>query len=326
MCKSGDNNKNTYDEMVEECIHADISPGSFAINSVIMNRTVNVIRIQLSEKSNQYISSLRRYNMEYNELVALAESGDTKAMQALGHFHSDFGGSKENVDLDKAEYWMEKSAECGDVKGMILTALLCNMDGHVLMQIAPQEWEHAIPKMKKALFWAEQALNVGATDAAESCIQAKAQLGRAYMYGGMFSSKNGLCDDTAIKYLTTSLNYLKEVYGKTKTDDSLFYLGNTLFYLNNYMQRQGKSLKNGDDKLMITCLEKYVHAHNYTDSNVGMAYGFLGLLYTFGFGCQIDYSKAVGYYTIATEKCNFDCSDDLKHFKKKLFGGYTYIK
>ena len=36
--------------------------------------------------------------MDYNELVSLAENGDVKAMQALGQFHSDFGGNKENVD------------------------------------------------------------------------------------------------------------------------------------------------------------------------------------------------------------------------------------
>lgn len=257
--------------------------------------------------------------MDYNVLVRLAEDGDVWAMQELGHFHSDFNSNKENIDITKAIYWMEKSAECGDLKGMALSAILYNMDGHVLMQLAPQEWKQAVPKMEKALFWAENAVKGGVSSAVKSCIQAKEQLGRAYMYGGMFKSDNNESDDTAIKYLTRSYNYLIEVYEKTQTDDSLFYLGTTLFYLNGYMQ-----LDNDKAKLMVNCLEQYVNAHNYTDNNVGMAYGFLGLLYTFGFGCSINYDKAVEYYTTATEKCDFDCSEDLKHFKKKLFGGYTY--
>ena len=255
--------------------------------------------------------------MDLSKLIQLAESGDVQAMIELGHYYSDFDNT-EHMDKDKAIYWMEKSAECGNVKGMVLTSILYTMDAHVVMQIAPADsWNNAIPKLQKALFWAEKAISLG-TDATEHIVNAKLELGRAYMHAGLGSEPD---EGTALHYLQLAINLLKENYAKAEVDVFLFYLAFSLF---NYMDHH-ICLDDDDCVLMVKCYEQYTRNHNYSDDYVGVAYAHLGLLYTFGVGCEKDYNKAVECYTIATTKCNFDCSSELSHFKKKLFGGYTYI-
>ena len=64
--------------------------------------------------------------MDYETLLSLAESGDTKAMITIGGMYADFQGDKKNLDLEEAFKWFARSGEYGDVNGMKLAASMMN--------------------------------------------------------------------------------------------------------------------------------------------------------------------------------------------------------
>ena len=82
---------------------------------------------------------------ELNALIAKAESGDVAAMNQLGHIY----GQDEYKDLSKAFYWINKSAETGDMLGMSNLGGWCYMYGNGV--------EKNIPL---AIEWLEKAANM----------------------------------------------------------------------------------------------------------------------------------------------------------------------
>ena len=117
--------------------------------------------------------------MDYETLLSLAESGDTKAMITIGGMYADFQGDKKNLDLEEAFKWFARSGEYGDVNGMKLAASIGCIDSHILLKIAPFEWEHAMQKLTQALYWAEKALENGDETAESEIIDIKDELGVA---------------------------------------------------------------------------------------------------------------------------------------------------
>lgn len=259
--------------------------------------------------------------MDINTLIGLAHNGDIKAIMTLGRFYGDFK-NKENLDISESIKWYTIGARLGNIDCMYLASLMGLLNGHAILKIAPREWEKVVPQLKEALYWAEQALNGGNEAAEKQIISVKGELGAAYMYGGMCNNKTN--EEAAYSYFISSVDYLKSVYKKTITNESTAHLGISLFYINCYLfERKGIS-SCLDTYLMINCLEEYIDAHIATDEYVGMIYSFLGIIYTYGIGCDKNYSRAVECYKTATTQCDYDCSDELLKFKKKLFGGYSF--
>lgn len=112
---------------------------------------------------------------------------------------------------------------------------------------------------------------------------------------------------------------MKSVYNYTDNPEVYVFLA---FSLYNYGNLVGYTEEN--NRLEFYLYQKVVNEYfgKVIHSDISAAY--LGIMYTFGRGCEVDYNKAVYYLQMATN-AGFDCTDFLAHFKKKMFGGYTFI-
>lgn len=261
--------------------------------------------------------------MEYNEAVRLAENGDVNMMMELAKFHSNFDKAGDEArDLNKAIDWYEKAVQCGNLTAMLLGASLCNLNAHIMMSISPELWNDAVTCLNKAINWTQEAFKAGEQNSSQSTFYgSKELLGRAYMYAGLYDDND---DQKVIDYFKLSIANSKSAYGKPGCRSVAFYLGYTLFLLNNKYGELNIPASENDLKIMVSSLEEYALS-GVDKKELGLANMTLGLIYSYGYGCIADHTKAYNYYFAATNQYDMDCSEDLKKFRRNSYGGYDFI-
>ena len=63
------------------------------------------------------------FNMSFfleDQMIEKAEMGDTLNMYMLGREYSGFGAYCKNPELEKAFFWLHKSADLGELSSMVL--------------------------------------------------------------------------------------------------------------------------------------------------------------------------------------------------------------
>ncbi len=240
--------------------------------------------------------------MTLNEALEYAEKGDQDAICALGQYYY------EEKDYHESLKWYKKGAESGNATCMLITCQLENLLGHVARKIDPNDTERQLERFNSAIFWGTKALENGIEEAEKHINTSKGELGITYYY--LASSSDNIDD-----YLK-SISLLKESYSESSDPEIPLFLAFSLFkYLN------CTDSKNEDEYSLVANLL----LESVTNEDIafkGIAYAYLGTIFTFGNAGEVDYDKAVKYYTLAGIN-NFDCSDMLSRFRKKLFGGYT---
>lgn len=259
--------------------------------------------------------------MTLEEAVSRANNGDLDAIMALGRYYFGEDADENNRDINKAIEWYEKGAEFGYPNCMILAAILLSMNGHVIRKISggDQTPDDAIPQLNRALYWARKAKERGESGADEQIITTIGELGIAYFYcarGGEYVKPTR---DNSIAWYAESIRLLKSIYMSTKDPEVYVILA---FALNYYGEIVGYSDEN--NRLEFYLYNKVVSEYFGNVMHSDICAMQLGLMYTYGRGCSVDYNKAVYYFNMA-QNAGFDCSEMLSHFKKKMFGGYTLI-
>lgn len=259
--------------------------------------------------------------MTFEEAVVQANNGDLDSIMALGRYYYGEDADEKNKDIDKAIEWYEKGGEFGYSNCMILAAILLAMCGHAIRKIAggDQTPDDAIPKLNRGLYWARKAKEHG-ENADEQIVSLIGEIGIAYFYCARGGSYVKPTRENSITWCSESIRLLKSVYMSTKDPEVYVILA---FALNFYGELLGYT--NDNNKLEFYLYNKVVNEYFGNVMHSDICACTLGLMYTDGRGCPVDYNKAVYYFQMA-HNAGFDCSEMLSCFKKKMFGGYTLKK
>ena len=242
--------------------------------------------------------------MTLEEAIELANQGDINAMGSLGNYYY------EEHEYQCAYEWFAKAADAGSVRAMIpasnLAAMLCiatrKLSGGDSITDAD------VRTMDKAIEWDRLAQEAGAdSDTTDGLYRERALC--AYE-----ASKK---DGSTIS-LDQAIDYLKDAYTRPgKTPEIEVFLAMAL--------HRADTLSADDAQLCFNLLK---HCSNFSeedvpDINFGALEAALGTCYLRGKGCTVDDNAAYECFVRAGEK-GLDCSDMLRNFKKKLFGGYVF--
>ena len=247
--------------------------------------------------------------MTLEQAIELANSGDHNAILKLASYYYN-GGEDHERDCDEAYKWYVHGAKLGYADCMHLASLLGDMLAHASRKITGSAGiEVVIEQLNEALYWAKQAVQNGVIDAKETINEINGELGVAYFLKGQ---RDESPDD-----LSFAIKLLKPIYKNSSDKELTIYLALALHRLGDIV---GYTDENNvlEHKLLTICAEKYFGEVIHSD----IAAMYLGVMYTEGRGCSVDYDKAV-YYLQKAHNSGFDCSDMLSLFRKKLFGGYT---
>lgn len=257
--------------------------------------------------------------MTLEEAKSQAMQGDFNSIMALGDYYFGENALEENRDIDEAINWYEVGAKFGYSRCMILVAILETIRGHAIRKIAggDQTPDDAISKLQHGLYWAEKAKELGEQGADSQIVSLTGEIGIAYFYcarGGEYIHPS---QQDSINWYSESIRLLKSVYSSTKDPEVYVILA---FALNSYGEIVGYS--NENNQLEFSLYNKVINEYFGKVMHSDICACYLGLMYTYGRGCAVNYDKAV-YYFQMSHNAGFDCSEMLSHFKRKMFGGWT---
>ncbi|MBR4295467.1 MAG: sel1 repeat family protein [Clostridia bacterium] len=249
--------------------------------------------------------------MTLEEAINLAQDGDHSAIRALGDYYQN--SENEDHDYEEAIKWYTVGAENGYSDCMLLAAMLGSISAYSCKELG--FYDSSISNAEKALFWAEKALEKGQDSAKETILTIKGEMGIAYYYSSTEEH------DASVKSekLSKAISFMLPIYNRTSSKEVLLCLG---LAITAYEKFAGYSYD--DCFLAHSLLKRCVDDYFLELKNAKIAAAFLGLNYTYGHGCEVDYDKAVHYYQIANN-AGIDCSKELSCFRPKLFGGYKFI-
>lgn len=242
--------------------------------------------------------------MTLEEAIELANQGDLEVMNTLARYYYD------QKEYNEARTWHCRAAEGGLVQAFIPAALLTNMLTRAARKVSGGGAIHDqdVFDLTRALQWIDRARANGlTTDADGSIIRERALCAYA-------ASKKEGSSITA----EDAIAYLKEGYATTgRTPEVEIYLAFALF--------EAPQLSPEDASFCFNLLKRCC---SYTeedepDVKLGILDAYLGLCYLDGKGCSVDDNAAYECFLKAGQK-DFDCSDMLRNFKKKMFGGYVF--
>ena len=256
--------------------------------------------------------------MTLEEAKSLAINGDLDAIMALGKYY--YLGEEENRDIDEALKWYELGAKNGYPICMKLASLLYTTNAHIMRKIMGSDGvEDVFEPLDKALYWANKAKENGISDAEEEITQILGEKGIAYyLYALSGEYSNKPTKEQSIERCKKAIMYFKSVYQATKDPEVYLYFA---FALHDYSELAGFTNENSKREyyLLHKCVDDYFGEVVHSE----LASSYLGLMYIYGVGCDVDYDKAY-YYLQKAHNAGFDCSELLSCFRKKLFGGYTF--
>lgn len=255
--------------------------------------------------------------MTLEEAKILANQGDIDSIMALGSYYWGEDADEQNRDMKEAARWYEKGAEFGYPNCMCLTAILLTLYVHTKRKVVGHSDFDSLEMLDKALFWANKANESGFEKANDQIIFAKGEMGIAYYDLGIGNEFLTPTHDEAVLRFSNAIDLLKSIYQQSQDPEVYIYLAFSLF---EYGKLVGYNEQNNRLEYLLyhKCVDEYFGDVVFSE----IAASFLGIMYTEGRGCSIDYDKAV-YYFQKAHNAGFDCSDMLRHFKKKMFGGYT---
>ena len=249
--------------------------------------------------------------MTLEEAIELAGNGDYEAIMALGKYY--FEGDEQNGrDFHESLKWYTLGAEFGYSNCMCLAANLGIILGHTNRKIMPDSTESQFEYYDNALKWATKAAELGEENASNLILTIKGEMGISYHYAAINSSNSEL--------YRKAIDIFQEIVPVTNNSEFVLFYGLSLYsYLKSIDSNDYNSYSIARNMLETSVTNNYKELESKL---VGIACSLIGNMLTGGWGCAVDYDKAVYYYTLAGE-FGFDCSDMLKLFRKKLFGGYT---
>ena len=240
--------------------------------------------------------------MNVDEAINLANQGNAESMLDLGSYYYDQG------EYHNARDWYCKAAENGLLQAMVPAALLTGMVVRATRKISGGDAIHDedVNKLGIALAWIERARAAGIECDASALIR-----------------ERGLCAYEAAKKegsnvsQESSIRFLKEAYATPNTAPEVeIFLACALY--------EAEQLTAEDTVLCFDLLKSCVNftEEDGVDVNLGVLEFYLGSCYLKGKGTPVDVNAAHDCFVRAGQK-GFDCSDILRNFKKKLFGGYV---
>lgn len=257
--------------------------------------------------------------MTFDEAVARANQGDLDSILALGRYYFGDEAAEENKDIEEAIKWYEKGAEFGYPNCMYLAAILLTLNGHVLRKIgSASAAEDALKSLNRGYHWAIESYNHQVADAYKQIITIKGEMGIAYFLWGFGDEYTHPTQQQSLERYIKAINLLKEVYTCTDDNEVYIYLA---FSLNAYGEIVGYN-DNESNRLEFSLYHKCADDLFGNVIHSDLAAYYLGQMYAEGRGCAVDYNQSYFYFQKA-HNAGFDCSDVLKRFKKKMFGGYT---
>ncbi len=244
----------------------------------------------------------------FEEVIELAKEGDYGAIRSLGdHYYNE-------QNYEEALKWYTLGAENSYPDCMYVAATLGSILAYASRKIGV--YDDAVVCNLRALYWAEKALENGVEEAENRVLSIKESLGIDYCYCALESN-----DETKnIENYQKAISVLKTIYNITSNPDVWYYLAYAIVRISKVMDVSYEDLALSH-LLFKRCVDEHFGDFDMND----LAAAYLGLDYTHGIGCDIDYDKAVHYYQIA-HNLGVDCSEELSRFRKKLFGGYTFVE
>ena len=241
--------------------------------------------------------------MTLDEAIELANQGDAFTMGSIGHYYY------EKNDYQNAFEWFAKAADAGLVDAMPPAASLA-----LLLSITERSlsgWESItdadVRTLDKAIEWDRLAQEAGfESDSTDDLYRERA------LCAFEASKKDG----SNISPLR-AIDYLKDAYARqNRTPEVEVCLAMAL--------GRADPLTADDARLRFDLLKHCVSfsEEDVPDINIGTLEAALGMCYLRGKGCVIDENAAHDCFVRAEQK-GFDCSDMLRQFRKKLFGGYA---
>ena len=257
--------------------------------------------------------------MTLEEAKAMAEQGNTNAMMALADFYSKQGNDEDAIDL--AFHYYELAANAGEPQAILKMAQTSSITAGVAFSMIESAGriESMDEDIEKAYYWAKQLheaiqrLNIRDDDTVEfvcdNLLLATSRLATLYY-----------CDkkyDDVIR-ITKDINhpYAKSIYGL-----AAYQLANT----DNEIEGAFIALKNIENDL---CWKKDYQT-KFGQILLVEAASYLSVIY------RVLYHDVESAYRalecIATysldESIRQDVREDMaRHFKRKLFGGYSYVE
>lgn len=257
--------------------------------------------------------------MTLDEAKRLANNGDLDAIMSLGKYYF---GEDENRDINEALKWYETGAKFGYPICMKLASILYTINAQAIRNIVGSEEgiKTVFQKLDSALYWGNKARESGISDVREQIHKIIGEKGIAYyLYalGGEYSNKP--TKEQSIERFENAIMHFKSIYIQTKNPEVYLYFA---FTLHDYRELTGFTNENSvlEYNLLHKCVDEYFGEVIHSD----IASSYLGINYIYGIGCNVDYDRAY-YYLLKAHNAGFDTSELLCRFRKKLFGGYTFI-
>ena len=227
-----------------------------------------------------------------------AENGNVEAMVNLANAYRDGNGCEADIYLS-AE-WAEKAAINGSLLGMILAGIAFFILGHVQLKIGAIE-DDTIENLIKSKYWLEKAVlnGYGQQEADSTLDSANNDLGDCY-------------------FVRKQYQEAFDCYSKSSTSNSavniaIITLGNNL------------PLSTSDDVFVFNKLVASLPSDEIDQEKNADGYLMLGIMYQLGIGTKQNADEGHRCLTQAKNLGCEDAIDELRKYKKKLFGGYKFV-
>ena len=250
-------------------------------------------------------------------LISRAEQGDHESIIKLGNYYWPALGT-DHSDIDEAIKWYRKGAEYGYADCMYQSALLLHYAARIERKVYYAETvEKQLSYLNEALLYLDKLDKY--PEYAEKAKSLRYDVMGSKGIAQYFWAETAPDEFTkAARYRTGVYQYLKPAYQYVTDKHVALYLGFSICELLR-LSNVAASVSEEDKRLHVQVLTDCVVNNSSSIDHPDVACFQLGVAYTYGDGCQINYNTAVYYYQLATQY-GFDCSEVLETFTETPYG------
>jgi len=217
-------------------------------------------------------------------------------------------------NMPKAITWAQKAATVGSRKGMVLAFLELARDGHARMEGGGENSARnpeTARVLEEARYFLERALQNGYNPRKEreNIYALFMDLGDCYF----FTDRRR---DAFECYLKTNNLEASIALAAISASCKLEFLTGTCTNI---------VLTDDEEAYVFNRLVKALRSKKLNKDNTAEANYMLGSMYEYGIGTKKNINKACSSFERAKKLGHAESARDLKHYRKKLFGGYEYI-
>lgn len=257
--------------------------------------------------------------MTINEAIVEANSGNVEAMLAVADFYAK--SEELGNGMEMALQWYEKAAETGNVYGMEMAGITYMISASTSLAIGAfadslEEWNRAFEKFHLLVQYEGYSLEK------KRDIKKKAQ---QCIYKTIYCN-------VLLKRYEDALYILERISFKNVSKEMMLK-GICLYHMaeetENY-EEVYDILRYFESKSALSCLKDA--SNELEEMILSEGYIALSLFYRIGIaGVERDIDRAYSLLSMVADKIKGKMADEfiqeeLSHYKKKLFGGYKYIK